>query len=101
VITSELTKTGVVGSLLSYQITATNTPDSYNAVGLPVALSVDTGTGLITGIPDIPGVWQVDISATNICGTGNANPYLEITITAASSSSSSSSAAPSSSSSSS
>src|SRR5262249_44173803 len=34
-ITSALTATGTVGSAFSYQITATNSPSSYNATGLP------------------------------------------------------------------
>src|SRR5437868_7085794 len=45
VITSPLTATGQVGVAFSYTITATNSPASYNAAGLPTGLSVNTSTG--------------------------------------------------------
>ena len=40
VITSATTASGTVGTAFSYQITATNTPTSYGATGLPAGLSV-------------------------------------------------------------
>ena len=48
VITSPLTASGTVGTLFSYQITANNTPTSFNAVGLPSGLSVNTSSGIIS-----------------------------------------------------
>src|SRR5439155_436537 len=51
VITSSGAATGQVGAAFSYQITAANSPTSFNATGLPVGLSVNTATGLISGIP--------------------------------------------------
>jgi hypothetical protein len=51
VISSAATATGNVGTAFSYQITASNTPTSYNATGLPPGLSVNTATGLISGTP--------------------------------------------------
>ena len=80
-ITSPLTATGVVGAAFSYQITATNGPTSYNATGLPAGLSIDTGTGAITGTPTAAGTTSVTISATNADGTGTAT--LTITIASA------------------
>jgi len=80
VITSELTLAGTETVPLSYQITATNNPTSFNATSLPAGLSVDTNTGLISGTPTTAGTYNVTISATNSAGTGSAT--LVITIVA-------------------
>ncbi len=78
VITSPLSKTGTVGVALSYQITATNSPTSFNATGLPAGLTVDTATGLISGTSTGVGIFTVNISATNAGGTGSAGLTLTI-----------------------
>ncbi len=78
VITSGTTATGTVGIAFSYQITATNTPTSYGATGLPAGLSVDTTLGLISGTPTSAGTSMVTLSATNSTGTGNATLTLTI-----------------------
>src|SRR5205823_1955056 len=66
VITSPLTATGQAGVAFSYQITATNSPTSFNVTGLlPAGLSVNTSTGLISGTPTTAGTYSVTISATN------------------------------------
>ena len=70
VITSALTSTGTVGTALSYQITAANSPTSFNAAGLPAGLSVNTVMGLISGTPATIGTSSVAISAANAGGTG-------------------------------
>ncbi|MGH7974988.1 MAG: Ig domain-containing protein [bacterium] len=54
----------------SYIITATNSPTSYNAIGLPAGLIVDSSNGLISGVPTTPGTYYATISATNVTGTG-------------------------------
>ena len=77
-ITSQTTASGVVGTAFSYQITATNSPTSYGATGLPAGLSVNTGTGLISGTPTTAGTSTVTLSATNAGGTGNAALTLTI-----------------------
>jgi Putative Ig domain./REJ domain. len=54
-----------------YQITATNSPTSFGASGLPAGLSVNTTTGAISGTPTTAGgPTNVTISATNAGGTG-------------------------------
>src|SRR5438094_4639338 len=82
VITSSLTTTGTVAAAFSYQITASNSPTSFNATGLPSGLTVNTSTGLISGTPaagtDAGSPYSVTISATNSGGTGTAT--LTITI---------------------
>src|SRR5947208_8716138 len=78
VITSPLTATGQVGVAFSYQITATNSPTSFNATGLPAGLTVNTTNGLISGTPTTAGTYSVTISETNGSGTGNATLTLTI-----------------------
>jgi hypothetical protein len=58
VITSTLTATATNGAAFSYQITATNSPTSYGASGLPSGLSVNTSSGLISGTTTATGTKQ-------------------------------------------
>ena len=83
VITSASTASGTVGSAFSYQITATNSPSSYGATGLPAGLSVNSGTGLISGTPTAAATSTVTLSATNSGGTGTATLTLTINNSAA------------------
>jgi Putative Ig domain len=78
VITSPATASGTVGTAFSYQITATNSPTSFGASGLPSPLSVNTSTGLISGTPTATSTNTVGLSATNGSGTGNQNLALTI-----------------------
>src|SRR5207237_352475 len=68
-ITSLLTATGTVGVSFTYQITATCSPTSFDATGLPAGLIRDTTTGLISGTPSVSGTFSVTISATNSAGS--------------------------------
>ena len=76
-ITSALIAAGTVGTALSYQITATNSPTSFNATGLPAGLSVSAG-GLISGTPATIGTSSVTVSAANSSGTGSASLALSV-----------------------
>ncbi len=71
-ITSAGTANGSFGAAFSYQITATGTPTSFGASGLPSGLSVDNVTGLISGTAGAGGTFNATISATNAGGTGMA-----------------------------
>jgi hypothetical protein len=78
-ITSSTTANGTVGSAFSYQITASDSPTSYNATGLPAGLSVNTGSGLISGTPTGVSTSSVTISAVNSFGSGQATLTLTVT----------------------
>src|SRR2546425_916364 len=69
-ITSAGTATGQVGVAFSYQMTATNSPTSFGATGLPAGLALDATSGLIAGTPTSAGASTVTLSATNAGGTG-------------------------------
>ena len=79
VITSSTTTSGTAGTAFSYQISATNSPTSYGAAGLPVGLSVSTTTGLISGTPTAASASTVTLSAIDSAGTGSATLTLTIT----------------------
>ncbi len=76
-VTSATAANGVVSAAFSYQITASNSPTSFGATGLPDGLSVNAA-GLISGTPTTAGAYPVTISATNGGGTGTAT--LTITV---------------------
>ncbi|MEO7987874.1 MAG: hypothetical protein ABI766_15215, partial [Gemmatimonadales bacterium] len=78
VITSSLTASGTVGiAFAGYQMTATNSPTSFGASGLPAGLSVNA-SGFISGTPTAPGTFSSTITATN--SSGNDNKTLVFTI---------------------
>ena len=79
-VTSATPVSGAVGFAFSYQITATNSPTSFNATGLPPGLSVNTGTGLISGTPTLSGSYVVNVTATNATATGNKNVTMNIAV---------------------
>ena len=78
VISSATSASGTVGTAFSYQIVASNTPTSYSATGLPAGLSVNTGTGQISGTPTASSSSSVTLGATNAGGTGHATLALTI-----------------------
>jgi hypothetical protein len=71
VISSAATASGTTGTAFTYSITASNTPTSYGATGLPAGLSVNTTSGVISGIPTTAGTFNATVSATNAGGTGS------------------------------
>jgi uncharacterized delta-60 repeat protein len=73
-ITSNGTAAGQVGQPFSYQITATNSPTSFAASGLPTGLSLDTSTGLISGIPSASTSSAIAVALTATNGSGTSTP---------------------------
>ncbi|MEC8614711.1 MAG: putative Ig domain-containing protein, partial [Verrucomicrobiota bacterium] len=79
VITSSLEASGRVGQSFSYTISASNSPDSYSMNDLSaIGLTLDTATGIISGIPTSDIDIDLIVSATNSAGTGQANVVLSI-----------------------
>jgi hypothetical protein len=73
VINSATNVTAFTGAAFSYQISATNSPSGYNAIGLPSGLSVNTSTGVVSGVPSQDGTFNVTIHAINVGGTGSSS----------------------------
>ncbi|HIG29467.1 MAG TPA: hypothetical protein EYQ50_17395 [Verrucomicrobiales bacterium] len=78
VITSTDGATAVVGEPFEFQIMAENNPTIYSAFPLPIGLSVNPLTGLISGTPIVASTIESTLSASNSGGTGTGN--LSITV---------------------
>lgn len=70
-ITSAATASGAATLPFSYQIAASGAPTSFGATGLPAGLTVNTTTGLVSGVPVAAGVSTATVTATNASGTGS------------------------------
>ena len=73
IISSPLTTLGLIGAPFLYPITASNTPTSYSANGLPAGLTVNTTTGQITGTLSTAGIYFPTIVASNAAGSDAKN----------------------------
>lgn len=81
-ITSPLLATAQVGSPFRYQITASNSPSSFEArlsnlspgpsIMLPAGIVMDPLTGVLSGIPVTSGIHRLLLSARNSAGVGTA-----------------------------
>lgn len=76
-----LVAAGTIGAPFSFTVTASGSPTSYSASGLPAGLTMNTVTGNISGTPTGSGTSVVTISASNAFGSGLAS--LSITVAAA------------------
>ena len=75
---SSLTAPGALHTAFTYTIMASNSPTSFNASPLPAGLSIDTTTGVISGIPAASGTFLVEISASNATETDTATLTLTV-----------------------
>lgn len=78
VVTSAASASGTMGSPFTYQITATNGPSLFSASGLPTGLSINTATGLISGVPSSAGTSTVLLGAANSDGAGSETLTLKV-----------------------
>jgi hypothetical protein len=81
VITSPLTAGGKLNEPFTYTITATGSPNVFNATNLPPGLSVNQSTGVISGMPTVTGPYTVPISAANGNASGSATLIITVTQT--------------------
>ena len=81
-ITSSLVANALVGSSFTYALTASNSPTSYQATGLPDGLVINSSTGVISGTPspDSSGTaaYSVTVTATNAYGVGTSTLALTV-----------------------
>ena len=70
-VTGATVHTSAVGVLDTLALTASNSPTSFTASGLPPGLALDSA-GAISGTPTTAGTYRVAIGATNSYGTGSA-----------------------------
>ena len=69
VLTSASVAGGIVGSPFSYVIAATGSPTVYAASGLPAGLNLAPESGVISGVPEAGGTFEIQISASGADGT--------------------------------
>jgi len=77
-VTNPGNKTGIVGTPVSLQIRASDTDGgalSYAATGLPVGLSINPTSGLITGIPTTAGSSSVAVTVTDATGPSGSTTF--------------------------
>jgi hypothetical protein len=73
VITSTTTAAGQVGAPapFAYTITASNNPTSFEVLGAPAWMTLNSQSGVLGGTPTTPGTFTVQITASNAAGTSN------------------------------
>jgi autotransporter-associated beta strand protein len=77
-ITSATNATALLDRDFGYAITATHSPYSYKASGLPAGLSLNMVTGVISGKPTQAGTFLVNLTASNSSNEGKATLTLKI-----------------------
>jgi DNA/RNA endonuclease G (NUC1) len=78
IITSAGIATATAYEAFSYTITASNTPTSFAASGLPAGLSLNSTNGVISGTPTTVGQYVVALTASNAGGDGTGTLTLTV-----------------------
>ena len=77
-VTSPLYAVGFLGQPFSFTVTGANTPNGFTAKGLPPGLSFNSTNGLISGVPNLAGDFQVSLTASNSLGLGASVVLIQI-----------------------
>jgi PKD repeat protein len=78
IVNSSSTVAGTSGTPLSFTVTATQSPKTFSATGLPAGLSINSTTGVISGTPTGIGTYSVMVTVSN--GGGSTVSALTISI---------------------
>lgn len=70
-ITSSTSVNATTNSEFSYAVTASDSPTSFSATGLPSWLSLNATSGVISGTPTSAGSFSFSVRATNGAGAGS------------------------------
>lgn len=65
-------------TFFSFALETDGQPTDFAATGLPPGLSLDPQTGVVSGVPELSGVYEVEITATNTVGSQSATLTLTI-----------------------
>ena len=78
VVTSNLRPSGYQSIPFSYQTKATNYPILFSVENLPRGLKIDSASGVISGIPEINGEFQIVLTILNEITESKATLYLTV-----------------------
>ena len=78
VITSPTSSIATAYNSFNYPITASNSPTSFAASGLPQGLSLNSTSGVISGTPTVVGQFVVALTASNAGGDGTGTLTLTV-----------------------
>jgi Protein of unknown function (DUF1800)/PA14 domain/CHRD domain/Bacterial TSP3 repeat len=77
-VTSPVYAVGFLGQPFSFTVTGANSPSGYTANGLPPGLAFNSTNGVISGVPNLAGDFQVSLTASNSLGLGASVVLIQI-----------------------
>jgi len=69
------------GQALSFQVTATDFPSTFGAAGLPAGITINPGTGLISGTANVAMTTMFNVTLSAMNGAGTTNQAFTLTVT--------------------